>query len=247
MAYMSIKCALWLNYDNDKARYQCPVNPEKIKLKVNGKVTASDIDKLGTLLHKGKREAITVSWSSFFPSIYSASYCACAENEFKSAKLMHKWILELMEAEKPLHFVLSGGPFHLNMYAVITGYTAEEVGGDPGSIQYTIELKEYRSVTITKYTKKKQVSTSSSAKKNETVKKSNTKKRVSNAKKSKNYTVKSGDCLWNIAKRYYGNGASYTKILSANRSKLDQAAKKHGYANCSNGNLIFPGTVIRIP
>ena len=50
-----------------------------------------------------------------------------------------------------------------------------------------------------------------------------------------NYTVKRGDCLWNIAKRFYGNGAKYTTIYNANRSKI------------RNTNLIYPGQVLWIP
>ena len=49
------------------------------------------------------------------------------------------------------------------------------------------------------------------------------------------YTVKRGDCLWNIAKKYYGNGASYTKIYEANTGKI------------ANPNLIYPGQVFVIP
>lgn len=34
------------------------------------------------------------------------------------------------------------------------------------------------------------------------------------------YTVKKGDCLWKIAKQFYGNGASYGKIYDANTNKI---------------------------
>lgn len=49
------------------------------------------------------------------------------------------------------------------------------------------------------------------------------------------YTVKRGDCLWNIAKQFYGNGAMYTKIYDANTNKI------------ANPNLIYPGQVFVIP
>lgn len=57
--------------------------------------------------------------------------------------------------------------------------------------------------------------------------------KASTAKRT--YTVKRGDCLWNIAKRYYGNGALYTKIYDANTNKI------------ANPNLIYPGQVFVIP
>ena len=49
------------------------------------------------------------------------------------------------------------------------------------------------------------------------------------------YTVKSGDCLWNIAKMYYGNGSKYTVIYEANKDKIN------------NPNLIYAGQVLTIP
>ncbi len=49
----------------------------------------------------------------------------------------------------------------------------------------------------------------------------------------KTYIVKSGDTLWGIASKYYGNGALYTKIVSAN--------------NIKNSSLIFPGQKLIIP
>lgn len=49
------------------------------------------------------------------------------------------------------------------------------------------------------------------------------------------YRVVSGDCLWNIALRYYGNGTAWTRILDANKDKI------------RNPNLIYPGQVFVIP
>lgn len=49
------------------------------------------------------------------------------------------------------------------------------------------------------------------------------------------YTVKKGDCLWNIAKKFYGNGAAYTKIYDANTKKI------------ADPHWIYPGQVFVIP
>ena len=50
------------------------------------------------------------------------------------------------------------------------------------------------------------------------------------------YTVKKGDCLWNIAKAMYGKGSDYTKIYNANKGVIGK-----------NPNLIYPGQVFVIP
>lgn len=50
------------------------------------------------------------------------------------------------------------------------------------------------------------------------------------------YTVVKGDCLWNIAKKFYGNGSKYSVIYNANKSVIG-----------GNPNLIYPGQVLTIP
>ena len=57
--------------------------------------------------------------------------------------------------------------------------------------------------------------------------------KASSAKRT--YTVKRGDCLWKIARSFYGNGALYTRIYDANTNKI------------ANPNLIYPGQVFVIP
>ena len=47
--------------------------------------------------------------------------------------------------------------------------------------------------------------------------------------------IQSGDTLWGIAERAYGNGARYQEIFEANREVIE------------NPDLIYPGQKIRIP
>lgn len=48
------------------------------------------------------------------------------------------------------------------------------------------------------------------------------------------YIVKRGDCLWNIAKSFYGNGSEYERIVRAN-------------PEITNPHIIYPGQKIKIP
>ncbi len=86
-------------------------------------------------------------------------------------------------------------------------------------------LKEYREVTL------RQVEIEQ-----ETATVEQTETRVDNRTPPKTYTVKKGDCLWNIAKQFYGSGADYTKIFEANKGTIG-----------GNPNRIYPGQVFTIP
>lgn len=221
---MSTNYEMWLNYDNDNMKYLFPMLPESLKYTYKGLATSVEIDKFGEVFHKGKRGAGVITFSSIFPPEWSGSYCQCDKSHFQKPKDWISYIKKLMNESAPAHFVLTGGPMAIDVYVIITNFSVSEEGGDVGAAHFSLELKEYRTVTIEKYTKKKK-----------TTKKTTKKKRPSNKKKSKTYKVKSGDCLWNIAKKFYGNGALYTKIYNANKSKI------------KNPNLIYPGQVLTIP
>lgn len=53
---------------------------------------------------------------------------------------------------------------------------------------------------------------------------------------AKTYTVKAGDCLWNIAKKFYGKGATTRRFTTPTRGQSVQTRM-----------LIYPGQVFTIP
>lgn len=54
-------------------------------------------------------------------------------------------------------------------------------------------------------------------------------------KKQRTHTVKKGDTLWAIAKRFYGKGSDYMKIVNANKGKI------------KDPHWIYPNQVFVIP
>jgi LysM repeat protein len=224
---------MYFNYDNDKKVYVVPMLPEKIKITVKGKTTSIDIDRFGEIIHKGKREGMVISFSSFFPATYGSNYCACLKKEFRKPSSWHKWMISLQNASKPCHFVLENAPFAINIYADITSYTGTEEGGDVGTISYSVELKEHRTPEIKTYKKT-----------SKTKKTTSSGKRTNNKSKTKTYTVKKGDTLQKIARKYK---TTSSKLYKKNKTVIEKAAKKHGKSSSNKGWWIYPGTKLAIP
>lgn len=62
--------------------------------------------------------------------------------------------------------------------------------------------------------------------------------------KSVTYYVKSGDTLYNIAKKY---NISLTALYNANKATLEAAARAHGYSSSNGGARIWPKEGLVIP
>jgi hypothetical protein len=63
----------------------------------------------------------------------------------------------------------------------------------------------------------------------------------------KTYTVGAGDDLWGIAVKVYRNGSKWSTIYSANKAKIEAAAKQHYRGSSQNGRYIYPGEKLIIP
>lgn len=115
-------------------------------------------------------------------------------------------------------------------------YGEEDSSGD---VAFTLNLKEY--VTVSYSTSKKKTSNGKKV-----TKKSNSKKRSTKSTKTTKYTIKKGDTLWKIAKKKTGKSSNWKKIYKKNKTVIEKAAKKHGRRSSSNGRYIYPGTKLVI-
>ena len=112
--------------------------------------------------------------------------------------------------------------------------------GDDVIVSFNLkEYKEYGVVTI-KTPNSKPTTTSTSEKPRSADNK---------ATKAEEYTVKSGDTLWAIAKNKYGDGSKWKKIYEANKLVIENTAEKHRGKGkgSSNGHWIYPNTILVIP
>lgn len=219
---MSIKYQMWLTYNAEKEKIQLPVLPSTFQTKNGSNNDTVNIAGLGEIIIMQSRPALQFSFSSFFPA---AKFPGLQVSSITKPLTLVQKINEWKASDKPIHFIATA--CGVDLYATIESFTYSEEGGDPGTYQYSMTLKEYREITV------RQVKVDI-PKATATVKKEEP--RVDNTVQPKTYTVVKGDCLWNIAKKFYGSGAQYTKIYNANKGVIG-----------GNPNLIYPGQVLTIP
>lgn len=211
----------WLKKSNSD-KIMLPVNPESFAFTEKHNNTSVNVNSIGEVNLLGKRDLKTGTISSHFPK-RDRNY---ANNSGRQAPYTYiNKLLSWKSSGKPVQLIITGTKINFQVTIETLKYGEQDGTGD---VYYDLALKEYRAVEIKKTKLKK-------TKKKKTTKKKSKPKRPAAKKKTKTYTVKSGDCLWNIAKRFYGNGAQYTKIYNANRGKI------------KNPNLIYPGQVLTIP
>lgn len=215
-----------------------PIAPEKFTLKVNNankKITLINEGEVNVLKEAGLTD---LEFDALIPVVqYSfAKY----DGEFKSPVYFTDHFEKLKLSKKPFQFIVSRKMpdgkllFDTNMTVSLESYTIKEDSKQGFDLVVSFKLKQYKSfgTKIIKVSKPEKPTETPVAKVETTRPES---ENSPEPKKDTEYTVKKGDCLWNIAKKYYGNGAKYTKIYEANKDKI------------KNPNLIYVGQVFVIP
>ena len=215
---------------------QLPVTPSKLSVKIKGN------NKTLTLVNEGdinflRSPGLTeISFEMLLPMLEQYSFAS----EYHQPDYYLGILESYMTEKKPFRFIVSrvspSGDklYDTNIKVSLEDYTVSEDATDGFDVTVSINLKQYIDYATKKVTVTKPNNSSKSTLKKSTLK-TETPRETSGKPTAKTYTVKSGDCLWTIAKKYYGNGAQYTKIYNANKDKI------------SNPNLIYVGQVLTIP
>lgn len=116
-----------------------------------------------------------------------------------------------------------------------------EDAGEGDDVIVSFKLKQYKELKV--------VTVKAPAKASETTSTSkNSRSSDGKGTNTETYTVEPGDCLWNIAKKFYGKGSLYNKIYVANQDIIEKTANKYRKGKgSSNGHWIYPGTKLTIP
>lgn len=198
-----------LSYNNHEEMFNLPINPaefEFLEPQNNQKITLLNIGEVNLIGHRG---LVTGSLSSFFPSADSPLAKYADREPMEYIRLLKKW----KSQPQPIRVIISDCDFNLAMS--IDELTEIHREGDK-DVYYTLKLSEYRFLNVAAV--KSATATKSKA--------SGLTARPNAQPAPKTHTVVSGDCLWNLAKKFYGNGAQYTKIHNANKGVLGSDPNK---------------------
>ena len=197
---------------NDKHTFRFPILPSAINIQDYAIINDSNITGLGDVAIFGGRGLRGVEITSFFPNPkrkYKFVNYTDYPKQWDCVSKIRSW----MHSGEVMRFIVTGT--EINFPVRITDFSYSEQDGT-GDIYFTINLKEYRKIKISSTTPKK--------KKTDNKDRTDTKE-TDNKPKQKTYTVKNGDTLWDIAKKYYGKGSDYKKIIEKNKSKYPSLAK----------------------
>ena len=212
-----------------------PVPPSKMTTKISNK------NKTVTLINDGevsilKSQGLTeISFDLLLPNV-EYPFADYKSGKFKNAKYFLDKFEKLKSNKTAFQFIvsreLSKGKdlFSTNITVSLEDYSIIEDAKEGFDVTASIKLKQYKPFSTKVVQLQTTIAASSSSgvifipAKEETPPKVNT-------STIPPYTVKSGDCLWNICKRYLGDGSKYWSIAELN--------------NIKNPHLIYAGQVIR--
>lgn len=208
--------------------------PDSVKTKANSNFISYNFISVGEVKMPSGQKLRQFSWSGTFPgkSLYNLPFVK--RQHWKAPKEMVDIIEGWRKKGTRIVLMLTETPLNCEVYLSSFDHTQQ---GGTGSIDYTLTFVEAKDVMVYTVVEAKTTQSTQSSNISSGTRPASQKTDTStNSEQTKTYTVKSGDCLWNIAKKYLGSGAKYTEIYNLNKKVIG-----------SNPNLIYAGQVLLLP
>ena len=214
--------SVYFKYGSKK--YKLPVNPEEIKRSRELNIETYLVLEEGQVSIPSYCGLEEISFEAEFPS-QDVNYMEPGAEA--DADYYEKMFRKAQKNKKPIRFIASNDiSDDISVKVLVKSVEVVEKAGEEGDKYISLTLMEYKGAG------KRYVAVQAP---DATVKQEETPLAENPAvTANKTHTVQSGDTLWGIAKKYYGNGSQYPKIMSAN-------------PDIKNPNLIYPGQVFTIP
>lgn len=186
-----------------------PVTPSEFIVSTSNNIQKVSIHQSGDVNLWGQPGLADITVSSFFPSS-PRSYAFYGGDPYSYIEQIQNWI----KNKEQVRYIISNTPVNIPTLPQSIEYGEQDGTGD---VYFTLRMSEYREL------KTVEVSSQGAGRpaENEPV------------TQEQSYVVKSGDTLWAIAQKYYGDGSLAWNLAEVNGIK--------------NANLIYPGDNLTIP
>ena len=210
-----------------------PVAPSQLKLTINNNNSTYLLIDEGQINVLKKAKLTDIEFECMIPQVRYPF--AVYSGGFQKASYFLNYFEKLKTSRKPFQFIVSrtlpSGKvlFSTNIKVSMESYSITDESKNGFDLMVKIKLKQYRSYSTKLCKIKVQQNTATATKQVERAPSS-----TDNAPGlPMSYKAQSGDCLWNLAKKYYGDGSKYTLIAKAN--------------NMSDPNVLYVGDALTIP
>lgn len=216
---------------------QFPVAPSEMSTKINGRNETIVLMNDGEVNVIKKPGLTDIEFEVLLPNVKYPF--AVYPNGFQPAAYYLEKLEKLKGSIKPFQFIVNrmmpNGDllFDTNMTMTIEDYEIKESSEDGFDVTVNIQLKQYRAYGNKRIILQPATQSNSASSSTTTQKAVVEQKRPTTGKETpKMHTVKKGDTLWAIAKKYLGDGSKYTELAKLN--------------NISNPDVIKEGQVIKL-
>ena len=201
----------------DKA-IRLPVIPAEFERVIGADYETNNIIGLGDVATFNSNGLAQLSLSSFFPNKdYSFNEYSNVPKPYDMVSHFKDW----KNKGTVVRVILTGTDINQEMYVTNFAYGEKDGTGD---VYYTMDLLECRPITIP-VINETSTNTQNTSRPTDNNNNNSNKNNTNNTQKT--HKVVKGDCLWDIAQKYYGKGSLYPKIKEANKSKYPSLAKNN--------------------
>lgn len=208
-----------------------PITPAKVQIKTKNQNKTIDLINEGEVNVVKTPGLVEISFELLLPA-YKYPFTVFRDG-FHPPGYYIELLKELKNAGSKFQFILtrclpSGNNMHnTNITVTLEDLQITDDAKEGFDSKVSVKLKEWRAygtktITVNKDSNTAVISEERTPSANE-------------PKTGKAYTVQKGDCLWKIARQFYGSGAEYKQICDSNSGQI------------SDPNLIYPGQVLVIP
>lgn len=193
-----------------------PVTPASYQWPHEAAIETVQVDQLGDLNYFGGKKMGSTTLSDCILPAQAYPFLApgAGTNPWAYLEQLERWV----DAGTVVRWIVSGTP--VNAAVLIEGVTYREKDG-------TNDL--YADITLRQYARPETPVLPAKASAAQTT----TRDASTGASTKRSYTVQAGDTMWDICRRFYGDGSLAWRLAAANGVK--------------NANLIYPGQSFTIP